>query len=66
MYVDACHTYDGCKHDLVVCENCIQPKIAFAGHDYKEKWKGVQQAVDEILGIPDKIFPDSSWVKMIS
>ena len=62
-YVDACHTYEGCKHDLLICKDIIHPKIAFAGHDYVSCWNGVINAVNEMFGKPDKTFIDYSWLK---
>ena len=64
-YVDACHTYEGCKHDIEVCKQFIRPKIAFAGHDYVDGWAGVKNAVDEQLGKPDIVLADGSWIKYI-
>lgn len=38
------------------------PKF-IAGHDYCSTWSGVMKAADEMLGKPDKTFPDCSWIK---
>lgn len=65
VYIDGCHTYESCKHDIEVCKNVIKPKLAFTGHDYVDGWIGVKTAVNESFGVPDKTFPDSSWVKMV-
>ncbi len=64
VYIDANHTYDGCKNDIQLCQKHLKPNIAYAGHDYNvKKYPGVKQAVDEIFGQPDKIFIDKSWLK---
>lgn len=63
VYIDGMHTYEQVKKDLInylpVC------KYYICGHDYVKGWDGVIQAVDEIIGKPDKIFKDYSWVKRI-
>jgi hypothetical protein len=62
-YIDAMHTYEGVKADIQFwLPRC---KLAIAGHDYNGGWPGVIKAVDEMLGRPDQIFPDSSWLKWI-
>ncbi len=32
------------------------------GHDYHPVWQGVVDAIEEVLGRPDKITRDTSWV----
>lgn len=64
-YIDGCHTYEGCKHDIELCKQFIRPKIAFAGHDHVDGWAGVKKAVDEMFGKPDIVLADSSWIKYI-
>lgn len=64
VYIDANHTYDGCKNDIQLCQKYLKPNIAYAGHDYaSSKHIGVKQAVDEMFGQPDKVFVDKSWLK---
>ena len=68
VYIDGLHTYEGCKHDIEMCQKYIKPKYALSGHDYTNKIAhvvGVKKAVDEMLGIPDQIFIDNSWIKFI-
>ena len=47
----------------------LQPKIktngVIGGHDYVEPWTGVIQAVDEIIGKPDMVYIDGSWIKYL-
>jgi len=65
VYIDAMHD----------CENVTQdirswfPKVKIGtgyicGHDYDdlETHAGVVQAVDKVLGVPEKRFSDSSWL----
>ena len=53
VYIDGCHTYESCKHDIEICMKFIKPRFVIAGHDYVEQWSGVMQAVDESFGKPD-------------
>ena len=63
-YVDGCHTYDAVKHDLQCILSSCPPRVAVAGHDYADKlWEGVNRAIEECIGKPDKVFPDTSWCK---
>jgi hypothetical protein len=40
--------------------------LFISGHDYwRNKFPGVIKAVNEILGIPDKVFCDTSWIKKV-
>lgn len=65
VYIDACHSYDACKHDIETCKNFIKPKVAFSGHDYVGQWSGVIEAIDETLGKPDQVFSEYSWIKFV-
>jgi len=61
VYIDGCHEYDAVREDIALWE----PKITklVTGHDYwPKRFDGVIKAVDEILGKPEKIFPDTSWL----
>ena len=60
VYIDACHTYEGCKADIVEALK-LEPKI-IAGHDYAHWCEGVVRAVDEVLGKPQMRFQDGSWM----
>lgn len=53
VYIDACHRYEGCKHDIEMCINAVKPTIAYSGHDFVDGWCGVKKAVNELLGEPD-------------
>jgi predicted O-methyltransferase YrrM len=63
IYIDGEHTYEGVKRDIELYQPKIKKGGYIAGHDYKPKWTGVIKAVDEVLGTPDKVFQDSSWIK---
>jgi len=65
VYVDADHEYESVKDDI----NHWLPKIKkggfIAGHDFYPFDNGVKKAVLEIIGIPDKTYEDSSWIKRL-
>jgi len=61
IYIDGCHTYKAVKQDLILWKDRI--KNAICGHDYCSQFPGVVKAVDEIIGKPDLVFNDSSWIK---
>ena len=63
VYIDGCHIYENTKKDLLAWKDI--PKLFLCGHDFENRFKGVKKAVREIIGEPDKIFKDSSWVKKL-
>ena len=62
IYIDANHTYDSCKNDIMKSLYYIKPKYAICGHDYAPCF-GVFNAVNDIFTKPDMTFIDSSWLK---
>jgi hypothetical protein len=64
-YIDAIHTREGVKNDIKLWLPKIKKGGFITGHDYQGKFPGVIKAVNELLGKPDKIFPDTSWVKKV-
>ena len=63
VYIDGSHTYEDTKRDIeLYLPKC---KSIIGGHDYHEEHPGVKQAVDELLGKPDEVFRDHSWVKKL-
>jgi len=66
VYIDGLHTYKGCKEDIQAWLPKIMKGGFIAGHDYGSRhFPGVRQAVDELLGKPDAVFEDTSWVKKV-
>lgn len=69
VYIDGRHFYEGVREDILHWLPLV--KTAICGHDFLKKpspashINGVQKAVREILGEPNKIFSDTSWLKWI-
>lgn len=64
VYIDACHTYEAVKSDIVDWLNKIKNNGYISGHDWN--MDGVRRAVEEVLGYPDKTFSDHSWLFKVS
>ena len=80
IYIDGDHRYDYVINDIKLWLPKIKKGGIIAGHDYytedyikksywTNKWdmnfmKDVKKAVIDIIGIPDKLFVDSSWLKI--
>ena len=62
VYIDAVHEYEPVKSDI---EYWRYRPAAIGGHDYSDQFTGVKQAVDDAFGKPDKVFQDTSWVKVL-
>ena len=66
LYVDGSHTYEDVKRDFEMYLPKIKSTGFVGGHDYiPEEWPGVVRAVNEIVGEPDTICWDTSWIKKI-
>lgn len=65
VYIDGLHTYEQVKKDILNYKPYIKEAGIIGGHDYLDNWIGVKKAVDEMLGVPDFTFSDSSWYKKI-
>ena len=64
IYIDGDHSYEWVKLDIRHSLPFLKPHGIIAGHDYTFSYKDrVVKAVDEILGKPDKIYKDTSWLK---
>jgi hypothetical protein len=59
--VDGEHDWISAYDDILACQQ-LKPKW-IAGHDYK--LPGGAFAVHKLLGQPDKVFSDTSWIKKI-
>jgi len=70
VYIDGLHTYDGVKTDITNYLPLVKEGGVIGGHDYTDDTvhkhlEGVKRAVIEMLGIPDKVFKDNSWIKFL-
>lgn len=69
IYIDGDHSYDQVKQDLEMYLPKLKDNGIIGGHDYR-KWNKFKvdntiRAIDEIVGEPDKVFIDSSWLKQL-
>jgi hypothetical protein len=63
VYIDANHEYEYIKDDIIKWMPKVKKSGFLCGHDYDNgEWLGVRQAVNEVLGEPDEIFSDLTWV----
>jgi len=63
VYIDGLHTYEQVKKDINNYRKLIKDGGTIGGHDYSNHWIVVMNAVNESLGMPDKLFIDGSWIK---
>jgi predicted O-methyltransferase YrrM len=49
-FIDGSHEYDDVKKDIIAWLPKVKKGGILAGHDYDVVWKGVMNAVDELLG----------------
>jgi predicted O-methyltransferase YrrM len=64
IYIDGIHSYEQVKIDIDNYLPLVKPSGVIGGHDYGPHWPGVNKAVDEKFGKPDKIYKDTSWIKL--
>jgi hypothetical protein len=63
VYIDGSYSYKDTKRDI---ELYLPKTIQFiGGQNYLKEFPGVIEAVDEVLGEPDEVFRDFSWIKQI-
>jgi predicted O-methyltransferase YrrM len=60
VFIDLTHTYEAVKEDIKLWLPKVKKGGYIAGDDYHENWKGVIQAVDELL--PHATFIDDCWI----
>ncbi len=63
IYIDANHEYEDVKRDMELYLPKLLKSGIISGHDYHQRWPGVIKAVNELIGKPDKVFRDTSWIK---
>jgi predicted O-methyltransferase YrrM len=66
VYLDGNHTDKFVREDVELWSPKIKKGGFIGGHDYENKnAPEVRDAVTSILGTPDKLFRDTSWIKRI-
>lgn len=66
VYIDGEHSYSQVMVDIAYARRKIKKGDIISGHDYSTLYKEkVVKAVNESLGIPDKIYKDTSWLKYL-
>tara|TARA_B100000287_G_scaffold333763_1_gene318936 strand:- start:2272 stop:2829 length:558 start_codon:yes stop_codon:yes gene_type:complete len=66
IYIDGSHDYKDIKRDLELYLPKLKKGGIIGGHDYHEwGWPGVFKAVNEVVGKPDTICCDTSWIKKV-
>lgn len=65
VYIDGLHQYEQVKKDIINYMPFVKSGGFIGGHDYLGSWVGVKAAVDELIGKPDLVFQDSSWLKRL-
>jgi len=55
VFIDADHTYEGCKKDIELWWPKLKKGGVMLGHDYGPHFEGVVRAVDERFGSPDDL-----------
>jgi hypothetical protein len=61
VFIDADHTYEGVRDDILAWRGKIRPGGVLCGHDYYGSWPGVIKAVGE-LGLPVIRGGDVTWM----
>lgn len=72
VFIDADHSYEAVKEDIVLWESLVKPNGVLCGHDYgidrdygkdeKPRHPGVAKAVDEIFGCEVSVLDCGVWV----
>jgi predicted O-methyltransferase YrrM len=66
IYIDGDHSYEAVKNDIKLSMSKLKQNGYLCGHDYDSNIKNdVYRAVNEILGIPEKVYEDQSWAFLL-
>ncbi len=65
IYIDGSHEKNNIERDLQQYISKVKKGGYIGGHDYHEEWPDVVEVVDRVVGKPDLIFEDSSWIKAV-
>ncbi len=63
LYIDGDHRYQAVKSDLLAWGPHVKEGGFFSGHDYGSCFEGVKRAIDEVVGLPEVVFSDTSWIR---
>ena len=63
VFIDADHSYNGCKGDILAYRSKVNVNGTLAGHDID--YPGVNQAVNELVGTYD-VGPNNVWFTLVS
>ena len=63
VYIDGHHIYEQVTKDIINYKKLVKDGGIIAGHDYP--WDDVTKAVNELLGVPDNVYIDTSWIKKL-
>lgn len=66
VYIDAHHSYESCKNDIITWLPKIKTDGYIGGHDFCGRWGKIVDAVLETIGLPDFRTQDGSWLKKVS
>lgn len=64
IYIDGDHTYEGVLIDILLAKKKVKSGGIIAGHDYRGNNHPIGKALMNTIGTPEKVFPDSSWMKI--
>lgn len=63
LYIDGAHDYQSVKADIKAWGRCVRVGGFICGHDFEDPvYPGVAEAVLELLGEPEIVFRDRSWL----
>lgn len=62
VFIDGSHNYHAVKSDIAYWWDHLKRGGLMCGHDYGTNWPGVDKAVQEMLGEPER-GPDSIWYR---
>jgi hypothetical protein len=63
VYLDGDHRYESVRSDIMHWMPLVKKGGYLCGHDYESSnHGGVIQAVNELLGPPERVYEDHSWV----
>lgn len=62
VFIDADHSYEGCRDDIEAYRGLVREGGVLAGHDYH--WEGVRRAVDEAFRAIEP-GPGSIWIAQL-